>query len=87
MTWADWTSWGWDHTTAGWLVWIVYFAVWETYTGLYHNGEMLTDHLRPLFLTVPVVWWLSFGLWLWVGVHLLFPALESAFLDMVRTKP
>ena len=87
MTWADWSSWEWSIATAGWLFWIAFFIFWETYTGLYHRGEMLTDHLRPLFLSFPVLWWVTLGAALWAIVHLWFPALESVLFDMVRTKP
>lgn len=86
MTYADWNSWGWDHTTAGWLVWISYFIVWEAYTGFLRDGEMLTDHLRPLFLSAPVLWWLTLGLWLWLGIHFLAPAWERSLLDLVSTR-
>jgi len=86
VTFANWNSWGWDHTTAGWWGFILYFIIWEAYTGFYHRGEMLTYHLRPLFLTAPVTWWMGVGLWLWVGVHLLAPAWESPLLDLMRTR-
>lgn len=87
MTWGNWQSWGWDIPTAGWALWILYFVVWETWTGLSHEGEMLTNHLRPVFLTFPVLWWTSLGLAIWAIVHLWFPAWEQGFLDVVRTKP
>lgn len=75
--------WDWDHMTVGWVVFMVYFFVWEAYTGLAHQREMLTDHLRPIFHAAPITWWLSFGLWLWLGVHFLAPSWERGILDLL----
>lgn len=77
MNWRSWESWAWDIPTLGWAAWALFFAVWETYTGINHEGQMLTDHLRPVFLNSPPVWFLAFGLWAWLGVHLLAPTLET----------
>lgn len=89
MRYGAWKSWDWDVWTAGWFAWIVFFVVWESITGYFINRkgsdfEMLTDHLRPIFLSVPVLWWLSFGLWLWIGVHMLAPTAESYIYRLVR---
>jgi hypothetical protein len=62
--------------TIGWVVWGVYFAVWETWTSLVEM-EMLTDHLRPVFHAMPVIWFLGLGLWVWMGIHFLAPSLEG----------
>lgn len=85
---ANWTAWDLDVWTWGWIAWLVFFPVWETLSGKYANlegdFEMLTNHLRPIFLNVPVVWWISLGLWLWLGVHLLAPTVESWVFQAVR---
>jgi len=75
-----WASWDLDWQTWGWISWLVFFPVWEALTGLTPN-EQLTHHLRPLLLTAPVVWFLMLGLWLWLGIHMLAPALEAWLLD------
>jgi len=78
-----WSSWDWDYTTVGWAIFILYFIVWEAYTGIRHENEMLTDHLRPIFHAAPITWWLAFGLWLWLGVHFLAPSWERGLLNAV----
>lgn len=80
----DWSVWQLDVWTKGWLAWILFFIVWETLSLRAGTGQELTQHLRPIFLSVPVVWWLAFGLWLWVGVHFLAPAIESSILRIAR---
>lgn len=81
-----WKSWDWDYTTVGWIIFIIYFVAWEAYTGIRYEGEMLTDHLRPIFHAAPITWWLTFGLWLWLGVHFLAPSWERGLLDIVWTR-
>lgn len=81
ITWSVWRP---DWVTLGWIVWLVFFFVWETITILRGQQEALTHHLRPLFLEHPLTWWLGLGVWLWLGVHFLAPALEVALLEMVR---
>jgi hypothetical protein len=85
LMYAAWRAWEWDIITAGWVAWIVYFAVWETIS-LRLNGDVhpLTAHLRPVFLSAPVIWWIFLGLWLWLGIHMLAPAWEAALLRVVR---
>lgn len=78
-----WAPWDWDYTTIGWAIFMVYFIVWEAYTGFQHEREMLTDHLRPIFHMAPITWWLAFGLWLWLGVHFLAPSWERGLLDIL----
>jgi len=80
----DWSAWSLDIWTKGWIAWLVFFVVWETLALRAGDGQELTQHLRPIFLSVPVVWWIAFGLWLWVGIHLLAPALEQSLLRIVR---
>lgn len=77
MTLRDWTAWGLDFWTWGWVAWLLFFVVWETLSGVYGGREMLTDHLRPVIGAAPILWWTMFGLWLWLGVHLLAPAVEA----------
>jgi hypothetical protein len=80
----NWGVWHLDGWTTGWLAWILFFVIWETLALRAGTGQELTQHLRPIFLSAPVVWWVAFGLWLWVGVHLLAPAIEDAMLRIVR---
>ena len=79
-----WDVWRLDGPTWGWIAWIAAFLVLETWTILHRPGQELTAHLRPLFLSHPLTWWLALGLWLWVGVHLLAPRWENALLGIVR---
>lgn len=72
----SWDVWSLDHETWGWIIFLLYFAAWETYTGVIGTGNMLTDHLRPVFLSAPPTYFLAVGLWLWLGVHFLAPTLE-----------
>lgn len=74
---GNWAPWDWDIFTAVWTVWMVFFFVWEAVSRHFGGHEMLTDHLRPIFLSYPVVWFIAFGIWLWLGVHLLAPTLEA----------
>ncbi len=77
MTFRDWAPWGLDVWTWGWIVFIVFFFVWEVLSGLYGGAQQLTHHLRPVFLSVPFVWFVALGVWLWLGIHLLAPTLEE----------
>ncbi len=83
MRYTSWAAWEWDSVTAGWALWVLWFVLLESYSLKFERGQELTAHLRPLFLSFPVLWWAFFGLWLWIGVHLLAPALELALLDRV----
>lgn len=80
----SWATWRLDLFTWGWVAWIAFFAIWESAAIIRGDGEALTHHLRPLFLSHPLTWWLALGAWLWLGVHMLAPAWERALLDMVR---
>lgn len=77
MTFRDWAPWDLDVWTLGWDFWIAFFIIWETASGIWGEQEQLTNHLRPVFLSAPVIWFLAFGIWLWLGVHLLVPTLEA----------
>ena len=81
---VDWSVWQLDVWTKGWIAWLAFFIVWETLSLRAGTGQELTQHLRPIFLSVPVVWWVAFGLWLWVGVHLLAPSIEASIMRIVR---
>lgn len=70
-----WDSWKLDAFTWGWIIWIAYFAIWETYTLVWHRGEELTAHLRPVFQTYDIVYFLVVGLYLWIGFHFLVDGL------------
>ncbi len=74
MTFRDWAAWRLDWQTWGWIAFIAYFFVWETIT---QGGQQLTNHLRPVFLSVPFIWFVALGVWLWLGIHLLAPTLEE----------
>jgi len=79
---VPWTAWHLDHLTWGWIAWIAYFVVWETYALWFHPGQELTAHLRPLFGEHQLTWWLGVGLWLWLGFHFLAPRLEAGMLRL-----
>jgi hypothetical protein len=79
-----WNVWAIDGWTLGWITWILFFILWETLALRAGTGQELTQHLRPVFLSIPIAWWLAFGLWLWVGIHFLAPALETGLLRIVR---
>lgn len=80
----DWMPWDWDVWTIGWVAWMAFFFLWEVASRRWGGKEMLTDHLRPVFLSEPLVWFIAFGLWLWIGVHLLVPTLESWIVRAAR---
>jgi len=75
MLWS-WDTWQLDLFTWLWIVWIAWFAILETVTLATGSGNELTAHLRPLFLSMPLTWFLALGLWLWIGVHFLTPTIE-----------
>jgi hypothetical protein len=75
----SWDAWGWDAWTAAWVVWIVWFIVVETLALWLRPGQELTAHIRPLFVSYPLTWFLGLGLWLWLGVHFLLPHIERSF--------
>lgn len=81
---VGWRVWELDAITWGWIAWIVWFLAWESYALYVRTGQELTEHLRPVFLTHSLAWFLAFGLWLWIGVHLLAPRLEAWVLEVVR---
>ena len=74
----NWSTWGLDWATWGWIFWILFFVVWETLTLMVGTNQELTEHLRPVFLFAPVTWFMAVGAWLWLGIHLLWPAAEAA---------
>lgn len=80
----SWGAWQLDPITWGWIGWLAFAAGLETVALRWYPGQELTAHLRPVFLAYPVTWWLAFGAWLWIGVHLLAPAVERGLLNLVR---
>jgi hypothetical protein len=68
---SSWAAWRWDHLTLGWVAWILFFAGWEAYSLIWFKGNELTAHLRPVFQSVDLAWFLALGLWIWVGKHFL----------------
>ena len=76
----SWESWRLDPITWAWIFWIAYFAVLET-IGLMIDPltHPLTAHLRPVFSSSQISWFLGLGLWLWLGAHFLLPVPPHAF--------
>jgi hypothetical protein len=81
---ASWSAWKLDPLTWAWIVWVLAFVVLETVALWKFRGDELTAHLRPLFLSTPITWYLAFGLWLWLGVHFLAPRIERELLLLLR---
>lgn len=82
----SWNTWDLDIWTYGWIVWSLFFFVWEFLSAHFAGqggGEMLTDHLRPLFHVAPVTWFMVFGLWVWLGIHFLAPTFERWLAEVV----
>lgn len=74
-----WDAWQWDAPTVAWTLWIAWFFGWEAWAVV--TGQAIhtfTWHLRPALLAHPLLWFLALGLWLWLGAHLLAPALERS---------
>ncbi len=79
----DWTAWAMDHFTVGWIVWMIFFFVWEFY-GIAAGAEnTLTWHLRPLFHAAPPTWYIGVAVWLWLGPHFFWPGLEERIARLV----
>lgn len=73
----SWQAWQWDWPTAWWSLWIAVFMVVETWalvTPVPH--DTLTAHLRPLFAEHPLTYFLTLGLWLWLGQHFLVAGVD-----------
>jgi hypothetical protein len=70
----SWSAWNIDVFTIGWIVWIVFFVVWEVAAIIAGATNTLTYHLRPLFVNAPITWFLTLGLYVWLGFHLLLEA-------------
>lgn len=82
---GPWRAWDLDWLTWSWIVWIVAFVVLESVALVQGQGEELTAHLRPVFLTHPLLWFMAAGAWLWLGVHFLWPAGEKLLARIVST--
>lgn len=83
----SWNAWKLDLDTWGWIAFILFFAIWETFTGIRGNRNQLTHHFREMIDVAPITWWLGFGVWLWMGPHFLFPALERWIHSLVTKMP
>lgn len=70
----SWGSWDFDLFTIGWALWLLFFIGWETAALIQGTKEELTAHLRPIFLSQPLTWFLALGLWMWLGYHFLLEA-------------
>lgn len=81
----SWSSWEIDIWTIGWLAFMVFFFVWEFLAIAHDARHTLTFHLRPVFHSAPVTWYIGVGIWLWMGPHFFFPGLEQRFFDLVRS--
>lgn len=79
----SWQAWKLDGWTWAWIFWMVWFVGVETAALITGSKNELTEHLRPIFLSQPVVWFIAVGLWVWLGVHLLAPPLEAWLARMV----
>lgn len=75
--------------TLGWIIWLAAFFVWETLSLLDNRNQELTEHLRPVFLSQPITWFLALGLWLWIGYHFLLeagtPFIREVIEDVTRS--
>lgn len=79
----DWSAWQIDTFTIGWIVWVLFFFVWEA-IGISQGVEhTLTWHLRPVFHLAPPVWYMALAAWLWLGPHFFFPRLEESLAKLV----
>ena len=67
----SWSAWRLDTFTWGWIAWLLFFLVWETLGIINSSEHTLTEHLRPLFISQSLTWFLASGLWLWLGYHFL----------------
>lgn len=76
-----WGVWGPDPWTWVWSLWILYFFVAESVAVVagYYPGT-LTAHLRPVLAAHPLAWFLTLGIWLWIGFHFL---VEGVFIRPV----
>jgi hypothetical protein len=54
---------------------MVFFFAWETYSLSMHPGQELTAHLRPMFQSNDLSWFIAAGLWVWLGWHFLVDGL------------
>ena len=70
----NWDAWRLDIFTWGWIVWMVFFVVWETFGIITGVNNTLTYHLRPLFRYASLLWFLGVGLWVWMGFHFFLEA-------------
>lgn len=80
-----WRAWAIDAHTIAWIGMLTWFAVWEGIALSHHEYlDTFTAHLRPIFISWPITWWMAIGLYVWMGVHLLVPSLETWLAELVR---
>lgn len=72
---SSWEAWRLDPPTWAWIVWGLWFLGWETYGVVAGYEDTLTAHLRPVFTTHDLVYFLAVALWLWLGWHVLVDGL------------
>lgn len=73
---SSWAAWKMDWWTIAWIAWILAFFALETWTLANRSHNELTAHLRPLVQSAPPAWFLTFGLWLWLGQHFLWVGMD-----------
>lgn len=82
MPFRDWAVWQLDWPTLWVYFMLAQFFAYEWLTSGSSpleswQGQMVTDHFRAVAGTAPVIWFIVLGLWLWIGPHILAPALEA----------
>ena len=75
----DWSAWRLDWFTWGWIIWLLFFMVWEGLAVRLDVTGTLTYHLRPVFHAAPVTWYVGVAVWLWLGPHFFYPGFERMF--------
>jgi hypothetical protein len=88
MSWRDWAVWNLDGPTIWVYLLLLQFAALEILTSggspiESWRDQMVTDHFRQVFHAAPITWYLGVALWLWLGPHFFWPALESWIARMV----
>lgn len=77
-------AWQLDLPTRLWAVWMVGFVLLESWAVATSQPEhTLTWHLRPVFHSHPLAWFLLAGFLCWMCLHFLAPGFEQRLLDVV----
>lgn len=82
MSFRDWAVWRFDLPTLWVYFWMFQFVAIEYLTSQVSpvedwQGQMVTDHWRVVLGSAPLLWFVGFGVWVWLGIHLLAPTLEA----------